>query len=88
MTSNGNGGGFALGFLVGGIIGTVVGILIAPRPGSETRTDLAERSETWRTRAEEMAAMLRERGWTHCGERTRTSRPSRRGCARTCDSSR
>ena len=48
---------FALGFLVGGIVGTVVGILIAPQSGAVTRADLAERSEEWRRRGED----LRER---------------------------
>ena len=61
MADNGNGSSFALGFLVGGILGTVVGILIAPKPGVETRAELAERSEVWRLRAEEMAATVRER---------------------------
>ena len=61
MASDNNGSSFALGFVLGGVIGAVVGILIAPRPGTETRADLAERSEMWRTRAEELAATLRER---------------------------
>ena len=46
---------------MGGILGAVVGILIAPKAGSETRAELAERSEVWRSRAEEMAATVRER---------------------------
>ena len=46
---------------MGGIIGTVVGILLAPKPGSETRADLVEQSETMRERAEELAARVRER---------------------------
>jgi gas vesicle protein len=50
-----------LGLLLGGVLGAVVGILIAPKPGSETRAELAERSEVWRLRAEELAATLRER---------------------------
>ena len=61
MASNNNESSFMLGFVLGGVLGAVVGILIAPRPGSETRADLAERSELWRTRAEELAATLRER---------------------------
>ena len=61
MANNGNGGSFTLGFLIGGIVGAIVGVLLAPRPGSELRQDLAERSEAWRTRAEEMAATLREK---------------------------
>ena len=63
MASNGNVRGPALGFLAGGIVGTVVGILMAPKSGAETRADLAQRSEAWRTRAE-VAAILRERAGT------------------------
>ena len=61
MADNGNGSSFTLGLVLGGILGTVVGILIAPKPGSETRAELAVRSEVWRSRAEELAATLRER---------------------------
>ena len=61
MASNDTGGSFTLGFLVGGIIGALIGILVAPKSGQETRADLSERSELWRTRAEELAAQLRER---------------------------
>ena len=61
MANNDSGGSLVVGFLLGGILGTVVGILIAPKSGSETRAELAEQSEIWRTRAEEMAATLRER---------------------------
>ena len=61
MANDGNGGSFVTGFVLGGVIGAVVGILLAPKPGSETRTELLERSEAWRLRAEELAAQLRER---------------------------
>ena len=61
MANNDNGSSFALGFIVGGILGAVIGVLTAPRSGIETRADLAERSEVWRIRAEELAAQLRER---------------------------
>ncbi len=61
MASNDSGSSFALGFVLGGIIGAVVGVLIAPKSGSETRAELAERSEGLRTRAEELAATLLER---------------------------
>jgi gas vesicle protein len=61
MASNDNGSSFALGFVLGGIIGAMVGILIAPKSGSETRSELADRSEGLRTRAEELAATLRDR---------------------------
>ena len=53
-----NSSDFALGFLVGGIVGTVVGILIAPQSGAVTRADLAERSEEWRRRGEDLRARV------------------------------
>ena len=53
-----NDSNFALGFLVGGIVGTVVGILIAPQSGAVTRADLAERSEEWRRRGEDLRARV------------------------------
>jgi gas vesicle protein len=59
--ANDNGGGFVIGFLLGGVIGAVVGILLAPKPGSETRAEIMGQSEAWRERAEELAAQLRER---------------------------
>lgn len=55
------GGSFVMGFLIGGIVGAAVGMLLAPKSGSEMRADLARRSESWRARAEEVAAMMRER---------------------------
>ena len=61
MGNNDNGGSFALGLLVGGIIGALIGMLLAPKPGSETRSEIWERSETLRSRADEAAASLRER---------------------------
>ena len=61
MGNNDNSGSFALGLLVGGIIGALIGMLLAPKPGSETRSEIWERSETLRSRADEAAASLRER---------------------------
>ena len=61
MACNG-GGGFALGLLVGGVIGAAAGLLLAPKPGAETRSELMEMGETWRTRADSMAADARSRG--------------------------
>ena len=61
MADNGNGNSFTLGFLVGGILGAVVGILIAPKPGVETRAELAERSEVWRYASGSL------RPWRSCG---------------------
>ena len=61
MANNDDGSSFVMGFFVGGIVGAVVGILLAPRPGSETRATILEQSETLRDRAEELAAKVRER---------------------------
>ena len=61
MASNDNGSSFVTGFLLGGIVGAVVGILLAPKSGSETRSELVGQSEVLRARAEEMAANLRDR---------------------------
>ena len=60
MSKKDNGGAPMLGFMFGGLVGTVLGILIAPKPGSETRVELAEQSEIWKSRAEEFAAILKE----------------------------
>ena len=61
MANNGGGVGFSTGFLLGGIIGVVVGVLIAPKPGGEMRSELRERSEGWRERADALAARARQR---------------------------
>ena len=61
MADSDSGGSFIAGFLLGGIVGTLVGILLAPKPGSETRADLLVQSEALRERAEELAARVRER---------------------------
>ena len=80
MANSDNGGSFVSGFLMGGIVGTVIGILLAPKPGSETRADLVEQSETMRARAEELAARVRERvGPAVEGVRDRVSSSSTSG---------
>ncbi len=57
---NDNDGSFITGFLLGGIIGAAVGLLLAPKTGEQTRTDLMGASEEWRTRAEGLAARVSE----------------------------
>ena len=39
-----------------------MGLLLAPRSGSETRAELRELGDTWRTRADELAADVRGYG--------------------------
>lgn len=46
-------GYFLLGAMLGAAVGAAIGILYAPRPGSEARHDLAERSEGLYGRARE-----------------------------------
>lgn len=59
MANNDNGGSFAMGFILGGIIGAAAALLLAPKKGAETRSDLMERSLLMRARAEELAALAR-----------------------------
>lgn len=60
MANDDSGNSFVAGFLVGGIVGAIVGILLAPKPGSETRSSLVEQSESLREQADELAARVRE----------------------------
>ena len=58
MGNNNGGGSFALGLLVGAVVGGIIGLLLAPKPGSQTRAELMEMGDAWRTRADEMAAQM------------------------------
>ncbi len=62
MANNDSIGAFAIGFVLGGAIGALAGLLLAPKAGVETRAELLEKGEAWRTRADEMAADMRARG--------------------------
>ena len=66
--SSGSGGGFVIGLLVGGIIGALVGLLLAPKSGAETRAELIQKGEAWRSQADVMAADMRSRGMAQVGE--------------------
>ena len=56
--SKDNGGGFSSGLILGAIIGAVAGILMAPKPGSETRSELMEKSDYWREKAEQLSDLV------------------------------
>ncbi len=58
MSRNG-GESFVLGFIIGGVIGALAALLMAPKKGSETRSDFLERSIAIRAKAEEWAAQAR-----------------------------
>ena len=62
MANNDSIGAFAIGFVLGGAIGALAGLLLAPKAGVETRAELLEKGEAWRTRADELAADMRARG--------------------------
>ena len=59
MANNDSGGAFTAGLILGGLIGAAAALLLAPKKGSETRSDLLERSLAMRSRAEELAAQAR-----------------------------
>ena len=61
MADNRDGGSFMMGFIVGSVVGAIAGLLLAPKPGAETRADLADYGEVVGERAEEVAANVRER---------------------------
>jgi gas vesicle protein len=56
--NNKSGSGFAIAFILGGIIGIIAGVILAPRSGSETRRELQDIRDGWRSRAGEVAATL------------------------------
>ena len=61
MGSEHRGPGFGTGLLLGGIIGALAGLLLAPKPGEETRAQVMERTAGLRQKAEELTAEARER---------------------------
>ena len=68
MSDSNSGGGFVVGLLIGGIIGGLVGLLLAPKSGAETRAELLEKGEAWRSQADVIAADMRSRGMERAGE--------------------
>ena len=53
--------GFGTGLILGAAIGTLAGLLLAPKPGEETRAQMLERTAGLREKAEELAAEAREK---------------------------
>jgi len=56
-----NGNNLVTGLIAGAFIGTVVGLLVAPKPGKETRQIVAIRAGEWRTKAGDYVGTLREK---------------------------
>ncbi len=53
--------GFGVGFLAGAIVGLVAGILLAPRPGGETRQQIREKAGAAVGKIRERVGELREK---------------------------
>ncbi|MBN1369132.1 MAG: YtxH domain-containing protein [Dehalococcoidaceae bacterium] len=61
MSETEKGAAFAMGILAGTAIGLAVGLLYAPRPGTETREMLKEKTDDARHKAADIVQEARER---------------------------
>ncbi len=61
MGSDHNGPGFGTGLALGALMGSLVALLLAPRPGEETRSQVMEKTAPLREKAEVLANEARER---------------------------
>jgi gas vesicle protein len=62
-TSDSNGSILTVGlvFLLGAALGAGIGLMLAPKPGAETRAMLAEKAHEAKEKAAEAAEMVREK---------------------------
>src|ERR671915_2395410 len=61
MAYNNGGSGSTTRFIVGALVGVAAGMLLAPKPGRETREIIGEQARNWGERANYQAGRLRER---------------------------
>ena len=61
MGSDHSGPGFGTGLALGALMGSLVALLLAPRPGEETRSQVMEKTAPLREKAEVLANEARER---------------------------
>ena len=54
-----SGPGFGSGLIIGSLLGALAGVLLAPKPGDETRAQVLEKTAVLRERAEELAGEAR-----------------------------
>lgn len=60
-TNGGNPGTMLLTFLTGALIGVGIGMLFAPKPGRETRRQLADMARNAQEKAADMSRKMRRR---------------------------
>jgi gas vesicle protein len=60
MANEHSGPGFGTGLILGSIIGAFAGLLLAPKPGEETRHQVAQKTAGLRIKAEELAVEARD----------------------------
>lgn len=60
MANEHSGPGFGTGLLLGSIIGALAGLMLAPKPGEETRHQVAQKTAGLRIKAEELAVEARD----------------------------
>ncbi|HKY30965.1 MAG TPA: YtxH domain-containing protein [Candidatus Polarisedimenticolia bacterium] len=66
--SGGNGGSMFFTFLTGALLGVGIGMLFAPKPGRETRRQLAEMARNAQEKAADVSQRVRRRAQEGVGE--------------------
>ena len=56
-----NGNNIISGLIAGEFIGTVIGLMVAPKPGKETRQIVVNRAGEWRLKAGDYVGTLRQK---------------------------
>jgi gas vesicle protein len=56
-----NGNNIITGVIAGALVGTVLGLMVAPKPGKETRQIVASRAGEWRIKAGDYVGTLRQK---------------------------
>lgn len=61
MRYNDGGGAMMMAFICGALVGATLGILYAPKPGAQTREDLAQLGRKAREKADEIRDAVRQK---------------------------
>jgi gas vesicle protein len=68
MANKSSAGGFFKGFMIGGAIGATAALLMAPRPGEETRTQIRAKGVEFKEQAETTLAEMQKRAETSAAD--------------------